>query len=393
LNVTFALLSPTFGMHQYTAHLADRAARELGRKPLVVTTSAAPIERYGREAKVVAAVACRTTGFAGEGLDRRAYRHALHALLDAARDGPVHFTGVHLWNVALVRGLRRNGVPVIHTLHDLAPHSDARCAALIRLWNRLLIASGVTLLVHGECYRRALLAQGVRDNRVLSAPLTHGFWRPASALAMEAASRAANGARRVGPLVLFFGRVERYKGADTLLEAWSLALQRGFSHGRLVLAGRVARGVSLPPLPPRAELRDRRINDAEALDLFREAALLALPYRDATQSALISAAAAFAVPSLVTQTGALAEYVIPSRTGWVVPPADPSALADTLTAALCDESCLVRFGRAAQEHRIAMLESELKTLAGLYAVAPSAAARASVTLATGSSGESARVQH
>ena len=81
--------------------------------------------------------------------------------------------------------------------------------------------------------------------------------------------------------------------------------------------------MTLPPLPPGVELRDRRIADDEAEALFRSAAVLVLPYRDATQSALVAAAYAFGVPVIVTDVGALPEYVVrcdrPGETGWVVP--------------------------------------------------------------------------
>ena len=56
-------------------------------------------------------------------------------------------------------------------------------------------------------------------------------------------------------------------------------------------------------MPEGVEVRDRTIGDEEALALFRGAALLVLPYRDATQSALIAAAARLGVPSLVTRDG------------------------------------------------------------------------------------------
>jgi glycosyltransferase involved in cell wall biosynthesis len=50
---------------------------------------------------------------------------------------------------------------------------------------------------------------------------------------------------------------------------------------------------------------------------------LVLPYRDATQSALVAHAYFFRKPAIVTRTGALPEYVVEGETGWVVPRADP----------------------------------------------------------------------
>jgi len=80
--------------------------------------------------------------------------------------------------------------------------------------------------------------------------------------------------------------------------------------------------------------------------LFRSACLLVLPYRDATQSALVAAAYTFGLPVIVTDTGALAEYVVEGETGWIVPPGDARALASALRAALADPGRLSAMGLA-----------------------------------------------
>ncbi len=135
---------------------------------------------------------------------------------------------------------------------------------------------------------------------------------------------------------------------------------------RLILAGRVADGLTLPALPPGVELRDRPIADAEALDLFRQTALLVLPYRDATQTALIGAAARLGVPALVTATGALPEYVEHRVTGWIVPPGDPATLAAALAEALSDPARLARMGQAAHARYNRERQAEIAALADLY---------------------------
>ena len=147
MRLIYVLLSPTFGMHQYTADLANRMAQ----RPEVsdqrsavhlVTTANLPRDRYSPLVRTHTPITTHGTGFSREGVDIAAYRRVLSAICNLPL-AICHFTGVHLWNVPLVYALRRRGIPVIHTLHDLNPHHGVRFGGLIRLWNRLIIGSGV----------------------------------------------------------------------------------------------------------------------------------------------------------------------------------------------------------------------------------------------------------
>lgn len=375
-TIAYVLLSPTFGMHQYTADLANRFANggDRGEKASevvgVITTTTTPRDRYAPNVSLVTPITTHNTGFSNEGLQFAAYRAAQSAIL-RLQPSVVHFTGVHAWNVPLVYALRRRGVKVIHSLHDLDPHGGVRFAALIRLWNRLILASGAHILVHGECYRDRLLRMGLSPARVTVSPLLHGFlsgreaWPPHYTLTKQHDHRY-----HIRNLhVLFFGRVEQYKGVSVLLQAWEQML-RSAANGaepRLTIAGARSPRVNLPPLPPGVTLLEGRVEDAEAGKLFRGADLLVLPYLDATQSALIGAAYAYGVPVLATKTGALSEYVIEAETGWLVEPGSVADLAAGLTHALADPHRLIRMGDAARnwfaEHRAA----ETATLSAMYA--------------------------
>jgi hypothetical protein len=119
-------------------------------------------------------------------------------------------------------------------------------------------------------------------------------------------------------------------------------------------------------LPPGVEVRSRLIGDDEALDLFRRCGFLVLPYRDATQSALVAHAYYFRKPVIVNRTGALPEYVIEGKTGWVVPPEDPPALSSTMQAALQDPARLARMGQAGRDWYEQQRQAEGATLQKMY---------------------------
>ena len=358
-TVVYVLLSPTFGMHQYTADLARQAAA-LGCAAHVVTTAALPRERYGAEVVLHTPVAHGTTGFGREGAAAgglgRVWRQ-----ITALRPDVVHVTGAHLWNPLLLAMVRGAGIPTVHTLHDLDPHPDVRRGALIRLWNALVTAASDRLLVHAERYRRRLEGAGAAAGRLFAWPLLHGCLDAAGERRLEAAPPT----RRWEPWLLFLGRLEAYKGVAVLLDA--VARRRGASAPTLVLAGRG----ELPAdarRPAGAIHLAGHAGDALAWDLLSRCRALVLPYTGATQSALPAAAYAFGKPVVVSDSGALAESVVAGVTGWVTPAGDVDALARTLAMVqAADPLALAAMGDAGRAWRAEKRACERVEIARLYA--------------------------
>jgi starch synthase len=203
---------------------------------------------------------------------------------------------------------------------------------------------------------------GIPAERVTCTPLLHLFLGHTWLGEVEHLAQAV----RYEPCVLFFGRLERYKGVDQLLAAWAMMDAGNGRDARLILAGRGDLERLWPgPLPPRVEVHNHLIKDAQAVELFRRCGLLALPYTGGTQSALIPAAYFFRKPVVVAPSGALEEYVADGETGWVVEPEHPSSLARCLSAMLSDRDRLVRMGmagRAWYDARRDVEEAELRRM-------------------------------
>ena len=137
------------------------------------------------------------------------------------------------------------------------------------------------------------------------------------------------------PFILFFGRVEKYKGLNYLLAAWNQINTVEAAKWRLVIAGKgPLETIVTEPLTENVELHNYFIKDSEALDFFQHCSLVILPYTGATQSSLIAAAYFFRKPVIVTQSGALPEYVKAQKTGWVVPAKNVEALVGSIKQAL-----------------------------------------------------------
>lgn len=361
MRICYVLLSPTFGMHQYTADLANRMA-QCGHDVHLVTTNRYPAHRYLPAVTPHTPVDAQSTGFSPDALQPASVHRAAQAIR-RTRPDVVHMTGPHIWNIPLLWTMRRAGIPAVHTIHDLDPHEGLLYGLLLHAWNRGVLRLANHILVHGVRYGDRLLNMGVPAEQLTCTPLLHLFlghtW-------LGEVEHLAEGVQ-YEPCALFFGRLERYKGVDNLLTAWAMMDVGAEGCGRLVLAGMGDLDRLWPgPLPPRVEVHNHLIDDDQALELFRRCGMLVLPYTGATQSALIPAAYFFHKPVVAAPSGALEEYVEDGETGWVVEPEHPPSLARCLSAVLSDVDRLARMGASGRAWYDARRDAEEQMLRRMY---------------------------
>jgi glycosyltransferase involved in cell wall biosynthesis len=136
----------------------------------------------------------------------------------------------------------------------------------------------------------------------------------------------------------------------------------------LVIAGPGNVSAIWSKVPPGGvEIRNRHINDEEVIDLLLRCGLLVMPYLHATQSALVATAYFFRKPVLASRTGALPEYVQDGRTGRLVEPADPLALARCLHEMLGDSGQLAAMGSSGRQWYDDHRRAETVSLISMYA--------------------------
>jgi len=209
------------------------------------------------------------------------------------------------------------GAPIVYTLHDPEPHpGDKPRSARERLAEHLWIRAADVIVLHGPALRRQLT--GLAASKPIRF-VPHGIdVRP---VPLDPPTE---------PTVLMFGRLEAYKGVGDLVEAMRLVWQTR-PDVRLVIAGQ-GQAVSEVPADPRIELIPRYVREDELPALLARSSVVALPYRQASQSGVGLLSIAHGVPVVVTDVGAIPELAPDRR--FVVPPADPDALASALNMAL-----------------------------------------------------------
>ncbi len=237
---------------------------------------------------------------------------------------------VAFWAPQVSTIARLAGAPVLFICHNVIEHEPSRVRLAL---TRFALGSGDRFVVHSDEDKRNL-EELVRVARVVRTVLP-SFGEVAGATPPRAEARARLGFGEDEEIVLFFGFVRPYKGLRHLLDAMPAILAQ--RRVRLVVAGefwhdrqdyfdRIAElGVG-----DRITVLDRYAPNEEVADLFAAADLVVQPYETATQSAVTQIAFDLGRPVVVTAVGGLPESVRHGETGYVVPPADPAAIAEAV---------------------------------------------------------------
>jgi glycosyltransferase involved in cell wall biosynthesis len=273
-------------------------------------------------------------------------------LLDSINPVSWFRTGLHLRDVApdvvvfqywmpffapaygvIARGLRRHyGIPSVAIVHNALPHErHVGDAMLSRFFLRACAGHVVMSDVVAADTRR--LVGPVAPIEQIEHPVYERFGDPVP----TAEARAALDLPANAPVCLFFGFVREYKGLHVLLEALPAIADR-LPDVRLVIAGepyddaeRYRQIIDRHGFHDRVRWDDEYIPSDDVPTYFGAADLVVQPYVSATQSGVAQIAFHFERPMVVTDVGGLAEVIPDETAGFVVPPEDPSALAEAVT--------------------------------------------------------------
>lgn len=244
----------------------------------------------------------------------------------------VHYQEPPLLPAYHLSRLRRLGAHPLFTVHNLLPHRF-RVPGTKWLTERQLTATWrrySALFVHSEGLRQQLLQRfGKRAPPIVTVPM--GLWR------VPPQSQSTSEERLQRKQLILFGTLRRNKGIHLMLDAL-----KHLPGMQLTLAGEFETPVLRDEIRARLEdkslavqLIDRFIPEDEVARLFGEAALAVLPYTDFfAQSAVLHVALAYGVPAVVTDVGALGEFVRRERVGLVAPPNDAMAFAQAVLRSL-----------------------------------------------------------
>ncbi len=243
--------------------------------------------------------------------------------------------------VDLAFRVRRRRSPLVLTIHDMEPHpGDGNVIPGTFAVIRSLARMADRVIVHAESVRRQAIARGIDPTKIVVIP--HGelgsVYLPPSQLPL---------APSTGTGVLFFGRVHDYKGLPDLITAMS-SVRRHVTEATLTIAGTGASDFD-DEQQDWLMVEDGHIQDDRVVSLFSDAAVIVLPYREASQSGVAALAAGLGRAVVATRVGGLTEVVADGVSGLLVEPCNETELAEAITRLLTDQNQRHQLERGAYE--------------------------------------------
>lgn len=219
----------------------------------------------------------------------------------------IYFPTFHHWNPAIILLARIAGAKTVLTVHDAVPHPGER--ALGQQWFQGISIRWSHQIVVLSDFVKNQLPRSVQD-KVSVIP------HPVLTTTQQTSSRNLPNP----PSLLFLGRIAHYKGIDLLLEA-----AKGFPKEKirkLTIAGLPMMDIALPNTDFSIQFHQKWLSNKEIQQLIQEHHILVLPYREASQSGIVTLGVAAAIPMVITKVGGLTEQLNEAEAIWVEPKPD-----------------------------------------------------------------------
>lgn len=234
--------------------------------------------------------------------------------------------------------------PMVVSIHDADHHpGDKPPKWILTIKNRLLSWLADCVIVHGVQQSEVFSKQ-----HPINPEKMHIIYLATPELFKQCSDFRAS----LEPhTVLFFGRVQWYKGIDTLIKAAPYILQK-VPDLKIVISGAgdcsdIHRAES--NFPGLFEIHNEYIKAEDVAIYFSRAAVIVLPYKNATQSGIIPIAYMFHKPVVATRVGSIPEVVEDGKTGLLVDANDELALADALIKLLENPELCSSMGQTAEK--------------------------------------------
>jgi len=256
-------------------------------------------------------------------------------------------------DICIVKILRATGIKVVFTLHNLKL-MDFNISE--KSFSNLYKTSD-GLIVHSKENKESLLQDYKIGSEQRVAVIPHGEYSNLyNYCGDKNNAREKFGIDKDKNVLLFFGYIRKYKGLDILLEALNIVLKEN-KNFVLIVAGLPKEDmteyyeyVTSTNIKDNVLFYPRYITMEELPYYFTAADCTILPYREIFQSGIVYLSYAYSKPVIATRVGGIPEIVEERKTGVLVNPEDPKAIADTIMDLFDNKEKLAKMGIYAQKY-------------------------------------------
>lgn len=230
------------------------------------------------------------------------------------------------------------GKKVVYTAHDVIPHD--KDTLLNRLIFRLIYKSQNVIIAHTMFIKQRLHDEfNVPKNKVYF--IEHGVYNVLKNedINLKIARKKYN-LKVEDFVILFFGRIAKYKGIDLIASSINNFSDENKSV-KLLLAGEVSKDYKIEFFEYFNNIDSTNIvtrfcfiDDEEVELLFKASNVTILPYKEASQSGVLFLSYAYGVPVIAPKLGGFPNYILHNKTGLLYDPNDVSNFMDTVNTAI-----------------------------------------------------------
>lgn len=215
-------------------------------------------------------------------------------------------------------------IPWAAIIHDPVPHPD-RWSILVKL-NRTFNAINAEILIGISNHSFLLLKKLYHNKKIIES--RHGAYKFIKNVDKNNVSEKH--ARHRNKFI-FVGRIEAYKGVETLISAYKLAKKEN-SNIELTIIGRgpLSDKSKTTLLKNKGRLLNEWVSDEIMMNELDTHGIMILPYISATQSGPASIALARGIPCIATNVGALPEQIQNEKNGKIIQPNNLNELAQAM---------------------------------------------------------------
>ena len=283
----------------------------------------------------------------------------LHQMMKMVRKADfdvVYFESFHVWNYPIMLYCKKKHIPMAHAINDVVPHEGDSMVKLKDWLNELTVFfSDRVILRSADGLNNAIRRFPKYKEKMRKVDLWYSF-------PQYCAPKGNN--------VLFFGRMNRYKGIDYLLE-----LVKRTPDVQYVIAGKADESVGDTVKELRkmsnVKLDEGVIPYGKMHDYFYNAICTVLPYETATQSGVVLDAYKHSRPAVAFDVGALGEQIDDGVTGYLAKPGDVGQLETQLRKIIdmpneqYEQMCMKSYQKGLDAYSAKSREKEFLSAIGL----------------------------